>query len=117
MGHKKGYTGTKLIRANLYRVRTKMGMTCQQLADAVGLNKGYYVRIENGVVNPSSDIMDSICNTLSVTKNKFELFDIYIVSDNLSEEEHKVLEMLQASGEDLSQRQKDILIKYINCKK
>lgn len=117
MGHKKGYTNTKLIRANLYNVRTKMGMTCQQLADAVGLNKGYYVRIENGVVNPSSDIMESICNTLSVVKNKFELFDIFIVTDNLNEEEHKVLDMLQSSGESLSQRQRDMLIKYIQCKK
>ena len=117
MGHKKGYTGTKLIRANLYHVRTKMGLTCQQLADMAGLNKGYYVRIENGVQNPSYDAMMSICRSLSVVNNQMELFDIFVVTDNLNDDEHKVLDMLKASGDDLSQRQKDILIKYINCKK
>ena len=94
-----------------------MGMTCKQLADAVGLNKGYYVRIENAVVNPSSDIMEGICNALAVTSNKFELFDVFIVTDNLNEEEKNVLDMLKASGESLSQRQKEMLIKYIQCKK
>ena len=117
MGHPKGYNGQKLLRANLYHVRTKMGLTCGQLSDLAGLNKGYYVRIENGLQNPSYDIMMSICRALHVVNNQMELFDIFVVTDNLNDDEHRVLDMLQASGDGLSQRQKDILIKYIKCDK
>lgn len=116
-GHVKGYTKTKLLRANLYKVRTKMGLTCGQLADRVGLNKGYYVRIENGVQDPSYDTMLSICKALSVTSNQMDLFEIFILTNNLNDEEHKVLEMLQASGDGLSEKQRDTLIKYIRCNK
>ena len=91
MGHPKGYNGQKLLRANLYHVRTKMGLTCGQLSDLAGLNKGYYVRIENGLQNPSYDIMMSICRALHDVNNQMELLDIFVVTDNLNDDEHRVL--------------------------
>lgn len=47
-------------------VRTKIGLTQQQVADKAKMHVNYYARIERGEENPSFDTIEKITKALGV---------------------------------------------------
>jgi len=51
---------------NIRIVRTKAGLTQQQIADKAKMHVNYYARIERGEENPSFDTLEKIIKALGI---------------------------------------------------
>jgi len=58
------------IGKNLKRVRKKIGLTQEEVAEKAGIHVSYYSRIERGVVNMSSEVQESIFKALKVKSSE-----------------------------------------------
>ncbi len=56
----------KQFGKNIRIVRTKAGLTQQQIADKAKMHVNYYARIERGEENPSFDTLEKIIKALGV---------------------------------------------------
>jgi len=56
----------KRIGENIKKIREKIGKTQEELAKESGIHYSYLSRIERGVVNPSSEVLESIVKALKV---------------------------------------------------
>lgn len=54
----------EVIGAMVADLRTKKGLTQQQLADASGVNRVSIARLERGIYNASLDVLERILNVL-----------------------------------------------------
>lgn len=100
-------------------VRKEQGLTCEELAERVGLSKSAISRIENGIVkSPKIAIIESIANSLKVnpawivgkedekyldSKNIFNVLNDILMANNsnyysngdrlLNEDEKKIIDL------------------------
>lgn len=51
---------------NIRKVRTKIGLTQEQLAERANLHVNYYARVERGEENPSYETIEKIVKALKV---------------------------------------------------
>ena len=56
----------KKIGENIKRIRERAGKTQEELALEAGIHYSYLSRIERGVVNPSSEVLENIVKALKV---------------------------------------------------
>lgn len=66
IGSKNRERNYKYMRRNLYAARMRMGLSMQEVARRVGINPGYYSRIENDQREPSPTVMARIADVLNV---------------------------------------------------
>lgn len=77
------------MELRLKELRTRKGLTVQQLADAVGLSKSYVSDLENGKRRANSYRLEKFAKALGVS-----VFDL-INDENLSEDAKDLLEAFQ----------------------
>jgi len=58
-------TLTKLGK-NIKSIREKVGLTQEEVAEKADVHVSYYSRIERGIVNPSTEVLEKICKVLKV---------------------------------------------------
>lgn len=56
----------KRIGENIKKFREKIGKTQEELAMEIGIHASYLSRIERGVVNPSSGVLENVVRALKV---------------------------------------------------
>lgn len=59
----------ELLGARIKALRTAHGMTQEQLADALGISRQKFARIENGNNSITLDVLSKIADALDVTVN------------------------------------------------
>lgn len=61
----------KQIGENIKKIREKAGKTQEKLAQEAGIHVSYLSRIERGVVNPTSNVLENIAKVLKVKSGVF----------------------------------------------
>ena len=56
----------KEIGENIKKVREKVGLTQEELAQKAEIHVSYLSRIERGVVNPSTKVLENIAKVLKI---------------------------------------------------
>ena len=56
--------------SNIRRIRSKRGLSQENLAHAIGKTKSTVARYENGTLMPSAEIVTKICNELKVDESQ-----------------------------------------------
>jgi len=62
---------SKLLAWNLRRVRLTHGVSQKRLAANAAIARGYLVRIERGLENPTLEMLDRLASTLSTPMAEF----------------------------------------------
>lgn len=77
------------IGARIRKYRKMRGFTQTELAKKIGVSSGRLSNWEQGMYRPNADIIASICKALDISPS--ELLDVRISTDNLTEQEKKLL--------------------------
>jgi transcriptional regulator with XRE-family HTH domain len=71
-----------MLGDTIKKIRMLKDMTGQQLADLIGIDRGYLSNIENNIaLNPAFDIVSNICDALSISLDEFRLL---VTKDNIT---------------------------------
>lgn len=77
------------IGIRIRKYRELRGLSQKELADLIGVSNSRVSNWEQGINRPNADIISDLCNALDVSPS--ELLDIQISTDNLSEQERKLI--------------------------
>ncbi len=66
----------RVIGANVRRLRKERGLTQEQLAEKVGISAVFMNRIEQGHSSPSSEVLFSLADVLSVTADSLRQISV-----------------------------------------
>lgn len=94
------------IGQRIKTIRTKKGLTQEQVAEIVGISQKHLSRIEKGYHNPRFDMIIKIANALNVPTDAF--------AKNLSDSDVDVfIESIRPNIEKLNEKQLEFLKKNI----
>ena len=84
--------GSGILGRRLRELRKERGLNQGELADLAGINRSYLSMLENGLANPSLDVIDKLARNLgsSISKLTSGLSDGEISTDLNVEERHFV---------------------------
>ena len=77
------------IGSRIRRFREDKGMSQKQLADLLHVSNSRVSNWEQGINRPDADILADICKALNVSPSA--LLNVHLTTDDLSEQERKVL--------------------------
>ncbi len=77
------------IGNRIRKYRKEIGLTQEQLAEAIGVTKSRVSNWEQGINRPDADILAELCKALNVSPSI--LLDVYLTDDELNEQEKKVI--------------------------
>lgn len=77
------------IGNRIRKYRKEVGLTQEQLAEAIGVTKSRVSNWEQGINRPDADILAELCKALNVSPSI--LLDVYLTDDELNEQEKKVI--------------------------
>ena len=77
------------IGNRIRRFREDRKLTQIQLAEKLGVSNSRVSNWEQGINRPDADILADICKALKVSPS--ELLDVHLTTDDLSEQERKVI--------------------------
>lgn len=77
------------IGARIRKYRELRGFSQKELADRIGLSNSRVSNWEQGINRPNADIISDLCKALDVSPS--ELLDVHISTDNLNEQERKLI--------------------------
>lgn len=85
------------IGNRIRKYRKNFGLTQEQLAEKINVSKGRISNWEQGINRPDADILADICRALNVSPS--ELLDVRLSSDDLSDQERKVIHAYRTKTE------------------
>lgn len=77
------------IGIRIRKYRELRGLSQKELADLIGVSNSRVSNWEQGINRPNADIISDLCRALDVSPS--ELLDIQISTDNLNEQERKLI--------------------------
>lgn len=77
------------IGIRIRKFRELRGLSQKELADLIGVSNSRVSNWEQGINRPNADIISDLCKALDVSPS--ELLDIQISTDNLNEQERKLV--------------------------
>lgn len=77
------------IGTRIRKYRELRGLSQKDLADLIGVSNSRVSNWEQGINRPNADIISDLCKALDVSPS--ELLDIQISTDNLNEQERKLV--------------------------
>ncbi len=77
------------IGIRIRKYRELRGLSQKELADLIGVSNSRVSNWEQGINRPNADIISDLCKALDVSPS--ELLDIQISTDNLNEQERKLI--------------------------
>ncbi len=77
------------IGIRIRKYRELRGLSQKELADLIGVSNSRVSNWEQGINRPNADIISDLCKALDVSPS--ELLDIQISTDNLNEQERKLV--------------------------
>lgn len=60
-----------MIRFELYKARKIKKLTQQKVADAIGISRSTYSKIENGLVAPDVKLVEKLCSVVGCSREIF----------------------------------------------
>ena len=97
------YNKNEVIRLK-YEIGTKIrkyrelkGISQKELANLIGVSNSRISNWENGINRPDADILAELCKALSVSPS--ELLGVRLSTDELSEQERKIIQAYRAKTE------------------
>lgn len=94
----------KIFGKNLYKKRTELGLTQEELAEKLGIAKQSLSRMERGVMSPKFDRLEDIASQLNCT-----VTELFSNNNNKNEIESLILDLLN----EFSVSEKTIILKII----
>ena len=88
------------IGNRIRKYRKESGLTQEQLAERINVNKSRISNWEQGINRPDADILGAICRALNVSPS--DLLDVHLTDDELNAHEKKVIKAYRTK-EDLQQ--------------
>lgn len=85
------------IGSRIRKYREIKGLSQTQLAKKIGVSSGRLSNWEQGMYRPNADILVNICKALDISPS--ELLDVQISTDNLSEQERKLVTAYRSKPE------------------
>lgn len=85
------------IGTKIRKYRERKGISQRELADLIGVSNSRISNWENGINRPDADILADLCRVLNVSPS--ELLDVRLSTDELSEEERKIIQAYRAKPE------------------
>ena len=77
------------IGARIRQYRELQGISQKELAEIINVSNSRLSNWEQGINRPNADIIAALCKALKVSPS--ELLDVRLDTDNLSEQERKVI--------------------------
>lgn len=77
------------LGSRIRKYREMRGMTQTELAEKIRVSSGRLSNWEQGMYRPNADIIANICKALDISPS--ELLDVQISTDNLNEQERKLI--------------------------
>ncbi len=77
------------IGIRIRKYRELRGLSQKELSDLIGVSNSRVSNWEQGINRPNADIISDLCKALDVSPS--ELLDIQISTDNLNEQERKLV--------------------------
>ncbi|MDE6020886.1 MAG: helix-turn-helix domain-containing protein [Ruminococcus sp.] len=77
------------IGIRIRKYRELRGLSQKELADLIGVSNSRVSNWEQGINRPNADIISDLCKALDVSPS--ELLDIQMSTDNLNEQERKLI--------------------------
>ena len=99
----------KDMGCRIAKQRTELGMSQEELAESIGVNRNTVMRIENGEHTPRADRIAAICEVLHLTPN-----DLFGKRNSPKATEDPRLLQLQMALEQLSQEKQDTFFQMAN---
>lgn len=78
------------IGNRIRKYRELCGMSQRELAEKIEVSNSRISNWEQGINRPDADILAELCRVLNVSPS--ELLDVHLSTDNLSEQERKVIQ-------------------------
>ncbi len=85
------------IGIRIRKYRELRGLSQKELADLIGVSNSRVSNWEQGINRPNADIISDLCRALDVSPS--ELLDIQISTDNLNEQERKLVSAYRSRPE------------------
>lgn len=85
------------IGSRIRKYREKQGLSQKELAEKLGVSNSRVSNWEQGTNRPDADFLADICSILNVSPS--ELLNVRLTSDELTEQERKVVEQYRAKPE------------------
>lgn len=85
------------IGIRIRKYRELRGLSQKELADLIGVSNSRVSNWEQGINRPNADIISDLCKALDVSPS--ELLDIQISTDNLNEQERKLVSAYRSKPE------------------
>lgn len=85
------------IGIRIRKYRELRGLSQKELADLIGVSNSRVSNWEQGINRPNADIISDLCKALDVSPS--ELLDIQISTDNLNEQERKLVSAYRSRPE------------------
>lgn len=85
------------IGIRIRKYRELRGLSQKKLADLIGVSNSRVSNWEQGINRPNADIISDLCKALDVSPS--ELLDIQISTDNLNEQERKLVSAYRSRPE------------------
>lgn len=85
------------IGIRIRKYRELRGLSQKELADLIGVSNSRVSNWEQGINRPNADIISDLCKALDVSPS--ELLDIQISTDNLNEQERKLISAYRSRPE------------------
>ena len=85
------------IGSRIRKYREQSGLSQKDLAKLIGVSNSRVSNWEQGINRPDADIIANICRALSVSPS--ELLDVRLSSDELTEQERKVIQAYRTKTE------------------
>lgn len=77
------------IGARIRQYREMRGISQKELAEMINVSNNRLSNWEQGINRPNADIIATLCTALKVSPS--ELLDVHLDTDNLTEQERKVI--------------------------
>ena len=78
------------IGNRIRKYRELCGMSQKELAEKIDVSNSRISNWEQGINRPDADILAELCRALNVSPS--ELLDVHLSTDNLNEQERKVIQ-------------------------
>lgn len=85
------------IGSRIRKYREMRGLNQTELANKIGVSSGRLSNWEQGIHRPNADIIAKICKALDISPS--ELLDVQISTDNLNEQERKLVTAYRSKPE------------------